>query len=379
MIQHGARHLLTQRGITMLTLHRVGDRDRSRLSPNESLKVSGGFLEDFVRQARRHGFRFIDLDEAHAQIARGRVKPRQLVLTFDDGYRDNLTHARPLLAQLGVPFTVYVTTSFADREARLWWHALEDVILASPRLELSDGTRHQWSTLAEAEALFMHLRERVLTEGGVDPAGFVERLAGRPIDYHRYVDDVALSWDDVRTLADCDGVTVGAHTVHHRPLSRLSADEARWEMFEGRARLERQIRRPVRHFAYPYGGLAEAGPREYALAAACGYATATTTREGIVGLRHRDALHALPRLTLDEHVCFAPQSVAVRVAAFQERRKVARPPRRPLWTPRLVAKQWVASMRDALRPKPMHTQPAAALRRSAMLTLLGLAGALTID
>jgi|GEM_PF-561214 len=379
MIHHGARHLLTQRGITMLTLHRVGDRDRSRLSPNESLKVSGDFLEDFVHQARRHGFRFIDLDEAHAQIVRGRVKPRQLVLTFDDGYRDNLTLGVPLLSRLEVPFTVYVTTSFADREARLWWHALEDVILASPTLELSDGARHRWSSLAEAEALFMQLRERVLTEGGTDPAGFVERLAGRSIDYHRYVDEVALSWDDVRDLAGRDGVTVGAHTVNHRPLSRLSEAEARWELFEGRARLERQIRRPVRHFAYPYGGLAEAGPREYALAAACGYATATTTRAGVVGLRHRDALHALPRLSLDETVSFAPRPVAVRVAAMQERRRVARPPRRPLWTPRLVAKHWVAAMRDAMRPKPMHSQPAAGLRRSAMITLLGLAGALTID
>ncbi|NMD08429.1 MAG: polysaccharide deacetylase family protein, partial [Phyllobacteriaceae bacterium] len=79
-------------------------------------------------------------------------------------------------------------------------------------------------------------------------------------------------------------------------LARLPEDEARHEIADSGKRLAQELGRPVRHFAFPYGNIGHAGPREFALARSSGYATAVTTRLGTVDEGHADHLHALPRV-----------------------------------------------------------------------------------
>jgi peptidoglycan/xylan/chitin deacetylase (PgdA/CDA1 family) len=79
-------------------------------------------------------------------------------------------------------------------------------------------------------------------------------------------------------------------------LRTLSERRARWEITTCRDLLEERLRKPIRHFSFPFGSSREVGPREIRLAREAGYATATTTRLGNVFEEHRHHLHALPRL-----------------------------------------------------------------------------------
>ena len=82
-------------------------------------------------------------------------------------------------------------------------------------------------------------------------------------------------------------------------LSRLGEDEARREITDSVARIERELGRACRHFCYPYGDVTSAGNREFELAAELGLHTAVTTRKGFVAGDGAGSLTALPRVSLN--------------------------------------------------------------------------------
>ena len=113
----------------ILMLHHVRPPRRDRFQPNHLLEVTPKFFERVIRRLRRSRVDLISLDEMHRRLTTGDFPRRRFVcVTFDDGYRDNLEFAYPVLKKYEVPFAIYVATSFADRIGELWWLALEAVI-----------------------------------------------------------------------------------------------------------------------------------------------------------------------------------------------------------------------------------------------------------
>jgi peptidoglycan/xylan/chitin deacetylase (PgdA/CDA1 family) len=107
-----------------------------------------------------------------------------------------------------------------------------------------------------------------------------------------------MNWDELREISRDPLCTIGAHTIRHFALARLAEDEARAEMSGSADRIERELGRRPLHFAYPYGDSRSASPREFRLARELGFATAVTTRKGLIFDAHEDHLTALPRLSL---------------------------------------------------------------------------------
>ena len=108
-----------------------------------------------------------------------------------------------------------------------------------------------------------------------------------------------MSWDELRELAEDPLVTIGAHTRGHYALAKLSERQARAEMAESIARIEKELGRPCRHFSYPYGCTQSAGEREFRIAEALGLETAVTTQKGLLYPENAHELTALPRLSLN--------------------------------------------------------------------------------
>ena len=129
-------HLLQKHEISALiiTLHRVSEGQVSpNWSPNKDLAIQIESLVKLINDARRKGYYFAsmrELSEWTSTSIRISDKRRKLIiLTFDDGYIDNYTLAKPVLEQYEVPYIIYVTTSFIDRPFSLpWWYALEKVL-----------------------------------------------------------------------------------------------------------------------------------------------------------------------------------------------------------------------------------------------------------
>ncbi len=288
----------------ILTLHRVRPWQESAFAPNRLLEVTPDFLDRAIGRAKQAGFIFVELDEALVRL-KGAGKHRFLTLTFDDGYRDTLDEALPVLEHHGVPATVFVTPGFAERTAPLWWVDLERAIVAADRLEVDLGQGRQAipaATPAQKSEAFDRLYAS-LRAGPEDRlrAVIAGLAAAHGVDSAAVADELCLAWDGIRELASHPLITIGAHTLTHPMLAKHDVFTACREMDESRRVIAAQIERAVRHISYPVGDPTSAGPREFDLARELGFHAGVTTRPGMLFADH--ALHptALPRLSLNGH------------------------------------------------------------------------------
>ncbi len=288
----------------ILTLHHVRPPRPGRFQPNRLLEVTPRFLARVVKSLRRSGLDLISLDEMRRRIVERDFSRRFVCLTFDDGYRDTLQWAYPILKSAGAPFAVYVPTSFPDRLGELWWLVLEAVIARNDRIGLViDGRdcKFDCGTVAEKRSLYDQLYwwlRRRPTE--TEMRGVVRNLAAYyHVDIAAFCEELCMSWPELAELASDPLVTIGAHTVNHPMLAKLSPQAVRSEMELSRSVIEAALAVRPQHLSYPIGDPSSAGPREFAIAAELGFRTAVTTRPGVLFPEHADHLTALPRISLN--------------------------------------------------------------------------------
>lgn len=296
---------LAQGAGLILTMHHVRPYNPAGFEPNRLLEITPAFLDFTVRTLREQGFDIVSLDEALDRLEHPRKSRPFAVLTFDDGYRDNVEHALPVLREHAAPWTLYACTGCADATARLWWIELEEAIRSLESVPFREGgimrtlpAATDAQKQAAYEAVYWSLR-RGSEEALLSGTGELAALAG--LDVRNLVLSRCLSVAELSELAGEKDLTIGAHTQTHPRLARLQPDVALREMQEGRALLERWVGRPVTHFAYPVGDRTSAALREFAMARDAGFRSAVTTRPGHLFPTHAGHLHALPRVSLNGH------------------------------------------------------------------------------
>jgi peptidoglycan/xylan/chitin deacetylase (PgdA/CDA1 family) len=288
----------------ILTLHNVRPPRLDRFQPNRLLEVNPAFFERVIRRLRRSSADLISLDEMHRRMTHHDFSNRFVCITFDDGYRDTRDFAYPVLKKYEVPFAVYVATGFADRVGEMWWLALEAVIAKNELIGLRLDGRDQWfecRNADEKQAVFEHiywwLRRRETEE---ELRQVVRELAARfHVDTSNYCKDLCMTWQEISELAADPLVTIGAHTVNHVILSKVTGTVVRSELENSRAVIEAALGVRPQHLAYPVGDGTSAGPREFKIAAELGFKTAVTTRPGAIFRGHAGHLTALPRISLN--------------------------------------------------------------------------------
>ncbi len=287
----------------VLMFHHVRPTVPGAFAPNAHLEVTPAFLRTAVRLVRQKGMDIVDLDEAKRRLAEGDGR-RFCVITFDDGYRDNLLYAYPVLKAEKAPFTIFVATGLVDRTADLWWRVVETVIAGQDSIAVDiDGpvTLATRSASQKARA-FDRLTDWLFEIDEDRQRAFVKDLAARyGVDPGAMVDQEVMNWDDLRQIAADPLVTIGAHTVDHYLLAKLPLARARAEVENGVRALATGLGKVPRHFAYPYGFEEAAGEREFRLLAELGFETAVTTRPGILTQGHSASTTAWPRISVNGH------------------------------------------------------------------------------
>jgi peptidoglycan/xylan/chitin deacetylase (PgdA/CDA1 family) len=287
----------------ILMFHHVCPDPIKEFDPNRLLKVSPEFLDRLITGIREADFDIVSLDEAHHRIREGRAGKRFICLTFDDGYRDNLEHAYPILSKHRVPFTIYVASDFADGSGQLWWLALEQVIesVGHLRLEMNGEMREFRCNDATSKRSTFHIVYWWLRGLHEAQARRIVRdlCLGSGLQPDTMFSGLLMTWSELAGLALDPLVTIGAHTKSHYALAKLPRDEARMEMIAGVDRIESKLGVRPRHFSYPYGCELSAGPRDFALAREVGFKTAVTTRKGVIFSEHGSYLNALPRVSIN--------------------------------------------------------------------------------
>lgn len=283
----------------ILMLHRVNWLTTSPLGLNSHLSITPDFLDRLLADLTRHGFALVSLDELLERLPVGGA--RAVAITLDDGWHDNLTDALPVFEAHDAPFTVYVAPGLTSGVVAPWWEVVEEKVARSDVIYLPEGAdaavldcASPAEKLAVARSLMERLANEVPEEGQQDFLRQIGALPESAQNGRRF-----MNWDEIRRLSAHPLATIGAHTIHHYNLRRLAEQSALEEMSASAAGIEAEIGMRPSHFAYPYGYERAVGRREVALAREAGFASAVTTRHGVLHPQHTHHMHALPRISIN--------------------------------------------------------------------------------
>jgi peptidoglycan/xylan/chitin deacetylase (PgdA/CDA1 family) len=309
MAAAGIKARFMRPGPIVLLYHRIAapDRDPFRLAVSPV-----HFAEQVAVMSRRCDI--VPLDQL-LQQARGGGCRSCVAITFDDGYVDNLEVARPILARIGAPATVFVATGFLGRE--FWWDALERIIFrpgglpptepppvtgrpvrSATAAALARGRRGP-ATDRRSQDLFLRLHRllTLLTAGQRGEAlAHLADWAGEPLEVLSGAR--ALRPEEVSDLAADGLIRIGAHTVDHPRLSALPEPEQQEQIRASLATVEALAGMPSSAFAYPYGQPGDFDGRTRRCLRALGVEVACAASPGVVGPR-TDPLQ-VPRIWVED-------------------------------------------------------------------------------
>lgn len=296
------RPVLGGRGVFVL-FHEV------QLQPADELATgaSTDYFERLLRWMQREGWTFVSVDEALRRYRSPESHGRFAALTFDDGYRDNLSLALPIAERLGVPLCVFVPTGAVTRELDVWWLVLRHIIRTRSRVDVQPmGIRLECDDLRSKVAALQRVTIWIMEE----PARLTDItswLASQAVSPAAMVERYFMDAEQLRMMARHPLVTIGAHTTSHRPLSMLSDAGVSAEIKDNKVFLESLLDRPIEHLAYPFGVPTACGPREFDLAQRTGFQAAYTTASQVVRATGLQSAWSLPRFDCGRDTSIALQ------------------------------------------------------------------------
>jgi peptidoglycan/xylan/chitin deacetylase (PgdA/CDA1 family) len=288
----------------ILTFHRVLPPHDEPFQPHRGLEVTPAFLDAALAALRQADVDIVSMDEAWRRLNGDPGERRFVAVTFDDGYRDTLEYAWPILKRHGVPFTLFVASAFAEGTGVLWWEALGQAVAKNSALdvEMDGALRHFDCSTPQAKdetfaMLYGWLRGK---QHETDLEAAIGAIAAENgIDTGAQCRELCMGWENLAGLAADPLVTIGAHTVSHPFLAKCDDGTVRAEMTGSRLAIEQKLGVRPQHFAYPVGAPDAVGPREFAIAAEVGYRTGVTTRPGVIFADHSRHPTALPRISVN--------------------------------------------------------------------------------
>lgn len=267
----------------------------------QDIHIKDNMLRSIVKYLQKNNREIITLDQAVDRIFSPQVRPF-VVLTFDDGYKNNLTCALPILEELNAPFTIFVNSAMVTLEINAWWLGLRNLILTHDKVPIeSMNCQFKVKTLAEKRSALFQITNWVHDDISTHSQQLNCLFKKFKIDIRSIVREEALTANDLRLLSMHPLVSIGGHADSHVPLNTLSRVGALGELTQNKNMLEDIINTEVRHLAYPFGSSSTVGIRETQLAKEAGFKTALTTRTGNIFKEHADLLFTLPRLAIVNH------------------------------------------------------------------------------
>lgn len=221
----------------------------------------------------------VPLSAALDDLAHGRrLPPRAVALTFDDGYRDNLTFAVPVLRRLGLPATMFLVPGFLSHRVDAWWERLSWAMGAAGATTLEfDGVRFDLSAPRERARAVESVEALVKRSDATGRHAALDRVvdALQPRGDYR-IGELFMDWDEARQLTHA-GMTIGSHTLSHAILAREDGQDQRDDLEQSRMLLQRELGEAVRELAYPNGQPGDYDATTVDAARTAGYSYAVTT------------------------------------------------------------------------------------------------------
>lgn len=205
------------------------------------------------------------------------LPPRPIIVTFDDGHRDNYTHAFPVLRELGVPATVFVSTGFIGSAGTFWFDRVVQLLHHAPRgrvevpaVGFTAFVGDDVAARRESAGRLLRMLKAVPDTVRLSAVTQMEDALGTRTPLADGVLSGALTWDEVREMAR-GGIEFGSHTVSHPVLTRLEDGPLGDELSRSRRDIEHEVGQSVTALAYPVGGPEAFDERVVSAAIRAGY------------------------------------------------------------------------------------------------------------
>lgn len=244
----------------VLMYHRIADVS----SDIWDLAVSPANFEEQLQVLKRYNV--ISLEKLNDLIKHQKNIKNNVSITFDDGYRDNYTAAKPLLEQYNLPATFFITTKFIGSQTEFWWDALQRICLESANLpsNLEINTPVKFSLQIGFEdhetkpsELYLQLCEILKKLPAQEHQALIAYLEKWASNHNKRAAYLQMNEEELLALNANRLFTIGAHTKTHPFLPNFSYNYQEEEINNGINNLEQLIKDKIKYFAYPHGGCNE--------------------------------------------------------------------------------------------------------------------------
>jgi peptidoglycan/xylan/chitin deacetylase (PgdA/CDA1 family) len=313
---------LSNRALILL-YHRVSETE----SDPWGLAVTPGHFAEHLEVLRSYApvAPLQALSDKHHKFSRPR---RAVVITFDDGYGDNHSNAKPLLERFDCPATIFVTTGYTGLDREFWWDELERLCLGSHALPNGlqlevNGRRYHWERRVRGQGKEVESERKSWRawdkEDEPNPRHTLYRemwelMHPMPESQRLELRDELLEWsghsssarpshrplneEQISEMAGGGLIEIGCHTVTHPQLSALDLESQDKEIRKSKQRLEEILNRRVQSFAYPYGRECDYTSATIDLLREAGFDCGCSTSVGIV--EDDSGRFQLPRLQVPD-------------------------------------------------------------------------------
>lgn len=248
--------ILPTTGVVCLAYHRIGDPWETPLDREVYSATAEGF-DDQVRFCKANAD-VVTTDDLPEVLRDRRRRGRYVLITFDDGYRDNYETAFPILRARGVPATFFITTGFIDEPRLSWWDEISWMIHTSRRsvLELPDWhpapVPFDEPGRERAIRTVLNRFETLPSDQTDEYLGAIALAAGTGRPFGELGCGAWMTWDMIREMK-AHGMVFGGHSVTHPVLSRTDPDRQEEEVRHCGERLTAELGQPMTAFSYPVG------------------------------------------------------------------------------------------------------------------------------
>ncbi len=285
------------RGAIILMYHSVAEGDARRFVDPRNHVPAAVFEQQAAFLAKHRTV--VALSQMITMLQRGDAPaPGTVVITFDDGYLDNLTTVAPVLKRYGLPATIFLPTGYIDRAETQWIdqaYTMFERRLAN-RITWNDNRGEHCFDLDRPEDRRMAYQAicASLLTASADGRRTMLQLLQDGLGPTEQPPKLTMSWNDVRTLVlQYPDFDIGGHTTEHIDLTQTPVEQARSEFHNCRHRIQEQTGRPPRHFSFPYG---RTSSTLRMMAADAGFDSACGGGNGDAVVRSFTDIYALPRV-----------------------------------------------------------------------------------
>ena len=283
----------------ILMYHRILPDEKIKEDLDLGLAISCSHFENQIKILKSK-YKIYSMDEFIDNLKKGKSK-FMLTITFDDGYKDNLLYALPILEKFEVPALIYITTNFLELNVNLWWHELMETIQNRSAINFNyerqnfdfilKNQKQKFSAYNNLRKIFLKLKIDKQIE-------LLEKITGTK--KRKNYSKICLNKKEVKILDNHTLITIGSHTHNHLNLKILSNEEIQYEINKSLEILEDLLNHKIKHFCYPYGGKTHASTREYNIIEKLNLSSAVTSR--IYPIKYYNPF-SLPRIYVGKNIC----------------------------------------------------------------------------